>query len=673
MVNINFQPDTSPVPSGYIKDIGDPYSSSRGFGWVQEDSLSTTTHTPLDIKANSRDRSESGIGGLNTLVHLQYPESVDEPTAVRTPAAWEYDIANGTYNITVSVGDHDRYDSQHTINVEGVNAINDFQGSSTQKYLQATVQVEVNDGKLTVDAIGGTNTKLNYINIDSADGGVSAAAVGPEIDLLNLDSGTSNSRLIFNRIGYLSDPPVNDVHDVARLRVKNIGTGSAPLRVTGLSVTGPWQLTRSFTATNIASGSYLDVGVRFIANSGDVHKGTLTIRSNDSNEASKAVTLAGFWQRVSEGGQEPSLYEIASVLGYTTRFTSRSSYGSQRLNQNGLVQTTGDEVFSPYWQRADTSRAVGVRQLASYHTYGNPVNLSWYTKGNTDTTNLLFTAAGAGAQSLLPLKSGSTQYAAGTFNTNNRFGFKIDSEWSDPTLNRQSQDSSPGPNGHHVRFWQVRNQSGQLVANTYLMVMDYSGINYDYNDNVYLISNVKPESRTALYRIDVGSNSSYTSSNGNVWSSDRGYYSSPTGLAPAENGGSANPRPSINYTTNDRLYQTYRGNVGNSTPQANRILDYSFNVAAGTKVEVRLHFAELYWGAPGRGPADTGNSRVFDVIAEGRTVMNNYNISEAAGGALSATRTFVRDVRVGSDGKLDLRFKAEEGFASIAAIEVLRM
>ena len=26
--------------------------------------------------------------------------------------------------------------------------------------------------------------------------------------------------------------------------------------------------------------------------------------------------------------------------------------------------------------------------------------------------------------------------------------------------------------------------------------MDYSGINYDYNDNVYLVSNMKPETAT---------------------------------------------------------------------------------------------------------------------------------------------------------------------------------
>ena len=47
--------------------------------------------------------------------------------------------------------------------------------------------------------------------------------------------------------------------------------------------------------------------------------------------------------------------------------------------------------------------------------------------------------------------------------------------------------------GHHLRIWPARNRSGAIIANTYLVSMDYSGINYDYNDNVYLVSNIKPE------------------------------------------------------------------------------------------------------------------------------------------------------------------------------------
>ena len=51
----------------------------------------------------------------------------------------------------------------------------------------------------------------------------------------------------------------------------------------------------------------------------------------------------------------------------------------------------------------------------------------------------------------------------------------------------------PGPCGHHVRFWPLVDGSGNIVPNTWLMSMDYAGVNYDYNDNTFLISNMRPD------------------------------------------------------------------------------------------------------------------------------------------------------------------------------------
>lgn len=661
---INFQPDTSAVPSGYTKDIGDPYSDTRGFGWVRQDSLSTK-HQPINIRSNSRDRNQAGIDQrLDTLMHMQYPRSIANSKAVKTPAAWEYALANGTYSVTVSVGDQPAaggvYDSRHTLNVEGVNAINRFRGSAKQKYKQATLKVNVTDGKLTVDAIGGTNTKINYINIKSA-----ASTGGPDIEIENLDGVPYADRLSFSRIGSATNPPSNDVHDVARLRIKNTGSGS--LRLTGLPITGPWELAKNVKLpTTIAAGGQFDLPLRFKANGGSLHSGTVTIKSNDADEPNTVVRLSGFWQSVPEGGQEPTLAEIKTVLGYTTLIEGPG----QSLNKQGLVQAIGDEVLSPYWQRADASQPVTVRQLASYQTQGDTSTLYWHSK-SSQKTNELFTRVDTDAQTLLPDKEGSTTPTArATFNPNTTFGFKVDREWSDPALNNQAADlrnGSPGPSGHHVRFWAARDRDGELIPNTWLMAMDYSGINYDYNDNVYLIKNVKPEPRQSLYRLDVGtpSGSSYTDTKGNTWSSDAGFFTPSS--ARAENGGALTPAPAIKNTNDDKLYQTYRGNVGSNTPPS---LTYKLPISTPGKVELRLHFAELYWGAPDRGPAGTGQ-RIFDVIAEGKTVMNNFDITAASGGALSATMVRIGDLEV-SDGTLNLEFKGELDYASVAAIEVLR-
>jgi hypothetical protein len=313
----------------------------------------------------------------------------------------------------------------------------------------------------------------------------------PEIEIENLDGVPFLDRLVFSRIGTLTNPPANGVHNLATVRVKNIGNGS--LQIAGLPITGPWELASNITLpTALAAGGQLDISVRFRATSGDIHNGTLTIQSNDADEPNKVVQLSGFWQSVSEGGQEPSLNEIVKVFGYKTAIVN----SGQQLNKNGFVQAVGDEVLSPYWQRANTSQPVKVRQLAAYHTQGSTATLRWHNKGS-NTLNTIFTLAGIDAQTLLPRINGSTTLPAeGTFTPGTTFGLKVDGEWSDPTKNNQTADSNngcPGPCGHHVRFWPVKDRQGVVISNTWLMAMDYSGINYDYNDNVYLISNIKPE------------------------------------------------------------------------------------------------------------------------------------------------------------------------------------
>ena len=110
------------------------------------------------------------------MIHLQYPTGLpNSADAVTTPVAWEYELENGQYQVTVGVGDPDFFDSNHVINVEGESviagfvptgfAVNGFLPLGAQAFSEGTATVEVNDGKLTVDAIGGENTKINYISI----------------------------------------------------------------------------------------------------------------------------------------------------------------------------------------------------------------------------------------------------------------------------------------------------------------------------------------------------------------------------------------------------------------------------------------------------------------------------------------------------------------------------
>ncbi|MEM9149724.1 MAG: carbohydrate-binding protein [Cyanobacteria bacterium P01_F01_bin.3] len=156
---INFQLDGAPVPSGYIADTGDAYSAQRGFGWVTQGSVGNATPSPLDVNAAARDRNVAGTAQqLDTFIHMQQ---------AGLDAGWEYDLSNGTYVVSAALGDPRFFDSNHTLRIEGQTFVANYTPSDTSDFLVATGVVTVNDGRLSVDSIGGTNTKLSYIEFEA--------------------------------------------------------------------------------------------------------------------------------------------------------------------------------------------------------------------------------------------------------------------------------------------------------------------------------------------------------------------------------------------------------------------------------------------------------------------------------------------------------------------------
>ncbi|NJN45868.1 MAG: hypothetical protein HC808_04605, partial [Candidatus Competibacteraceae bacterium] len=94
----------------------------------------------------------------------------------------------------------------------------------------------------------------------------------------------------------------------------------------------------------------------------------------------------------------------------------------------------------------------------------------------------------------------------------------------------------------------------------------------------------------------------------------------------------------ISGTDDDALYQTER--LGNSNGQ----LYFALNVPNGN-YRVTLLFAEIFWDNPGQ--------RVFDVVIEGATVLDDFDIVAAVGKFTATTRIF--DTAVG-DGTLNIDF-----------------
>ena len=95
-------------------------------------------------------------------------------------------------------------------------------------------------------------------------------------------------------------------------------------------------------------------------------------------------------------------------------------------------------------------------------------------------------------QTVFPRRAttGGTQ-AVNFFQPTGNFGFAVDGEYSDNTLNTAGGvDVVADP--HRFRFFPLKTTEGVTVPNTYVLIMDYRGINYDFNDNIYIISNIAP-------------------------------------------------------------------------------------------------------------------------------------------------------------------------------------
>ena len=352
----------------------------------------------------------------------------------------------------------------------------------------------------------------------------------PSIALENLDGLPSNSQLAFNRIQN-PNPAVNDiVHDTDVLRIHNNGT--APLVISNITLSDAtnWTLVNPPAAgTSIAPGGTKDVTVKFVAQSvppnqpanetndvistdnlppsqtGGVWNGTLTVTSNDPNQANDVVQLAGYWQFESEHEQEPNLQTIVNRLfGYGTVIDS--SQQPQYPNNGSSPVLYGEEVASSYWQAADPSQPVSVRQLAAYHNQQALNNgqsptpaVYWFAQGS-GTNNMVFKHLANNSQAILPsLFNANGTPAAGSFSPGGTFGWNLDGESSVDSQNTIDINTF-GKSGHADRFYPARDGQGNLIPNTWIVAMDYQNgtfDNFDYQDNVYLVSNMHPATQAA--------------------------------------------------------------------------------------------------------------------------------------------------------------------------------
>ena len=368
--------------------------------------------------------------------------------------------------------------------------------------------------------------------------GVTAAGVAPDVAVENADGVPFDDRLVMNRIEHLDPVYANSVRDTATLIVRN--TGSGDLTIDSVSVDSPdFEVVSGGDPGTIPAGGQRSVVVRFVYSDPDlrsaygdadvrplsrlVKTGTLTITTNDPDEPTVTATLGGLWQSHSEEGQtgtsqEPNLNEIVAAFGYSIDVgpnTGQGNYGTGQ-NTDGDPIAVGQETLSPYWQKAGGGQ-VEVIQLAAFHQQRDPqwdgtgsprywpnTSFNWH-RANDPVGGAgcmrVFKHARRFGQSILPLIEGETGLARGTFDPGSAaFGVSVDQAWhSDPQRNRDLDlnDGVDRTNDHAFRFFAVRDADGNVVPDAYVAAEDNGGSsysNYDYQDNVYLLRNVRPVS-----------------------------------------------------------------------------------------------------------------------------------------------------------------------------------
>jgi hypothetical protein len=353
----------------------------------------------------------------------------------------------------------------------------------------------------------------------------------PGLLIRNPDVWPGADRMVFNKITHKDAIRPNVTHDVGDIQLINTTSHTIVLdkvvivnhlnykmvRGGGLNISLAPHETRTVTLRFSGVGT----GSELVAAMGS----NLRITSGGRTDS---VAMAGLWQAYSEQTTtqphtygEPSLQQLMNtVFGFKTSIATAAQEQSKgllvSLGNHGSRTPVGSEVMGGYWTAANSATPVTVQMIAAWHRQNNfdpntgapttaAATVRYYYQGASGSTMTnLFTHNINEGQSVVPHMSNSTTAMAMnsfTPTAGKSFGFKVDTRYSDDNLN--PLDFNPSNNqkypdtGHAIRFFPLKNVHGSAVANTYIMAMDYTALsysNYDYQDNIYIVSNIKPAS-----------------------------------------------------------------------------------------------------------------------------------------------------------------------------------
>ena len=281
--------------------------------------------------------------------------------------------------------------------------------------------------------------------------------------------------------------------------------GSSQIRVTGLQLSGTnanqFRLAAGqATSFTLDPGQTRQVGARFTPTTNGNKYAVLTV-VNSSSTPRYDIRLRGVSARGTLGSTEPQLAQLMQLFGYST------NVGFTQNNQATTRAARGDEVLSPYFVRADTSLPVRLFPIARYTGSTTSRPESGHTpKGSAQRFPLYRFPAdqfvdedpGDGRDDSIYTQNQKTfpqtESVPRTFSPSAPFGlYSGFGNYSDDRFNRDDA----GTIFHNVRVYPAKDEGGARIRNVWIIAVDVNvdppDKNFDYQDQVMLLMNARPE------------------------------------------------------------------------------------------------------------------------------------------------------------------------------------
>lgn len=150
-VKVNFQPANASTHRGYEVDAGAAYDAERGYGW----------HLPDGHARQCADRHQRDNQRLDTNCRATTRWTADAGL-IHSPASWSAAAANGTYDVTITVGDVGTSNSSlvHSTQINGTVVHDRVETTNADPTDERTVRIEVLDEHLHLTFEGGSDTRV---------------------------------------------------------------------------------------------------------------------------------------------------------------------------------------------------------------------------------------------------------------------------------------------------------------------------------------------------------------------------------------------------------------------------------------------------------------------------------------------------------------------------------